>query len=109
MSSPYRDVLETVEAESMPVFRAVERSRLAVGVFTAVILIVGLADWLRGRHDDAVAFVAFHLPAVPVVALILFLEKPVRAWLERRYARKVARGIVELEARAARIASDHET
>jgi len=108
MSSPYRETLETVETEeSTPSFRPPEQNVLPLAVVTAFVLVLAVRDWLHGRHDSAVVVVAGHLGALSLGAIICLLEKPVRGWLERRYARKVARGIVELEVRASRIGSEH--
>jgi hypothetical protein len=102
MSTPYRDAPEAVEVEPLPAFRKVPHDGLVLSVLTAIILMLAVPDWLNGRGDAAIAFVACYLAALAVGVLGAALEPLIRAWLDRRYARKVARGIAELEARAAR-------
>ena len=90
------------EVEPLPAFRPPERNGLCFSVITGIVLVVALADWVRGRHESAIVFIACHLPGLALTALCMTQERWVRAWFDRHYARKVVRGIAELEARAAR-------
>ena len=108
MSSPYRDAIDSAEKEAIPAFRVPQRNLRLFGVLTAFILVLGIPEWRSGHHDSAIVAVALHIGALALSMVICVLDRPVRALLERRYARKVARGIVELETRASRIGSEHE-
>ena len=72
---------------------------VATLALAAVMPVVAL---LERDREQAIVCLCLSLPAVVVGLGVVVLERPVRAWLDRRYTRAAARGVVELEARAAR-------
>ena len=105
MNTPYRDVQPTEDDDTTIIDKIHPPDRLGRGLLRRTLLTlagVGVLA-LLGDFDSIVTFLLRHYVPVLIAGLILFLEKPVRTRLERRYARKVARGIIELEARAARL------
>lgn len=103
MSSPYRAAGPLDDAdEPRPQFRP--KTHEVGSLIGTSALILALA-WLCERLGDdagATKLLVCWLPALVVGATVIVLERPVRAWLERRHARMVLRGVAELEAKVAR-------
>lgn len=105
MISPYRDATTTGDDadEPMPQFRPKTHDVAYLVGRTALTL--GLA-WLCKRSGDeagATMLLVLWFPLLVVCVTALVFERPVRAWLERRHARMVLRGVAELEAKIARV------
>ena len=105
MISPYRDAPTTGDEadEPMPQFRPKTHEVVYLVGMTALTL--GLA-WLckhSGDEAGATKLLVLWFPALVLCAMLLVFEHPVRAWLERRHARIVLRGVAELEAKIARL------
>ena len=106
MSSPYRDGPIASDDELMPEFKrnaTIARQCLMPLIFGGTF---SLGELLRGDRERSLyillgtlATIAF---CVVLGLLIEWIERPISAWLDRRYARVVAKGIAELEAKAAR-------
>ncbi|MDB5217984.1 MAG: hypothetical protein JWO86_5911 [Myxococcaceae bacterium] len=102
MTSPYRDMPETVESEPFPQFHPPETLARDFAVMTMLTLLFAIPSWHFGGIDGIVKLLVLYQLPMTVGMIVLVLSKPMGAWLDRRYARKVARGIAELEARAVR-------
>ena len=105
MSSPYRDATTTGDHgdEPMPQFRP--KTHDVAYLVGRTVLTLGVA-WLCKRSGDeagATRLLVQWLPALVVCVMVLVFEQPIRAWLERRHARMVLRGVAELEAKIARV------
>jgi hypothetical protein len=102
MSSPYRNGPPAAD-EPTPDFgcaKAAGWKDLVVAiVYTSFLPVMSLIEGDRETTRLAVYACA---PLLPFFLGLVFLERPVRAWLDRRYARRVAKGVEELEAKAAR-------
>jgi hypothetical protein len=102
MTSPYRDMPETVDSEPFPQFHSPETLARDFAVMTMLTLLLAIPSWHFGGIDGIVKLLLLYQLPVTVAMIVHALSRPLGAWLDRRYARKVARGIAELEARAAR-------
>jgi hypothetical protein len=101
-SYPYRDACPIDDSEPMPTFDKDEDRRGFV-ILTALLLLVTLAFAVLGRTESALATIVLCGPSIVLVGTVNLLQKPVREWRSRRYARRVARGVAALEAKAAAI------
>lgn len=102
MSSPYRGATPpNFVEESMPQLRQKTYEPHGLLLNTALVLVVACLCKHLGREAGATALAVFWLPTLLGSATILVLGRPVRAWLRRRHARMVARGVMELEAKVA--------
>ena len=104
MNNPYRDPPAADADEGIPNFRGRE-PRWYDFIPLALIFVLFFAPTAIALLQDGVAeavfALKFFLPGFAISVATQFLERPVRARLERRYARVVAEGVVELEAKAA--------
>jgi hypothetical protein len=103
MISPYRDATtpDNDADEPMPQFRPKTYDVAYLVGRTALTL--GLA-WLCRRSGDeagATTLLVLWPPELVVCVAALVFEHRVRAWLGRRHARMVLRGVAELEAQIA--------
>ena len=103
MSSAYRDAAPPAEPddEPLPAFRP--KANTAAGVAFQLLVYFGPAGLAVGLSSDRLGAAkecgVVLIPALVVTALVLLLERPVREWYARRYARRVQRGILELESK----------
>ncbi len=103
MTSPYRDALPPADDEPMPQFRPKpHHARYLLGRSALTLALAFLCTRL-GDDAGAAKLVILWFPPAALAGIILILQPPIGAWLARRYARAVARGVADLEARAARL------
>jgi len=101
MSSVYRNATPPADPaeEPLPAFRA----KVTVAGVAIVVLprlaVLGLAVGLSTNFEELTMRLLYFGGPYLVGATVLLLERPVRDWLARRYARRVARGVLELERR----------
>ena len=104
MSSPYRAGPTPGDPdEPMPQFRPKPHDVAHLMGIAAVIL---TAAWICHHYGDdagATKLLVVWVPALLMATLILVSERFVRAWLARRHARVVARGVEQLEAKVSRL------
>jgi hypothetical protein len=102
MSSPYRELPETTDPEPLPEFQPRPNLGRDVAVMMMLGVLLAVPSWhFEGINGIVKLLVLYVLPVV-ISVVIAVLYAPLLGWLDRRYARKVAAGIAELEARAAR-------
>lgn len=102
MISSYRDLPATVDSEPVPEFRTPMRLGRCLLSRTVLTTILATLLWHFGRIDAVVQLLLLYYLPLVISVVLTALYAPLIAWLDRRYARKVATGIAELEARAAR-------
>ncbi|CAN5825267.1 hypothetical protein BH11MYX4_BH11MYX4_41470 [soil metagenome] len=103
MGSAYRDAPPPAEDEELPELppRATVGAALKLLVWVGAIPGLGIAldsDHLGAAEAYAVTFA----PALVVAAVFMLLERPGGAWRARRRARRVRRGIIDLEKKISR-------
>jgi hypothetical protein len=103
MSTAYRDPAPPAESEEepLPAFRPkVTVAGVAVTIVPKLIALGVAVAVSKNREEATMCLFFIGLPYV-VATIIFFLERPVRDLLARRYARRVERGILELERKVA--------
>ncbi|HSO34247.1 MAG TPA: hypothetical protein VLT33_17045 [Labilithrix sp.] len=103
MGSAYRDAPPPAEDEELPEFRPRATVGAALKLLAWVGAIPGLVIALDSDHLGAAEAYAVTLaPALVVTAVVMLLQRPVGAWMARRRARRVRRGIIDLEKKVSR-------
>ena len=87
--------------EPVPSFRGKVTVAGVVLTLLQYVVLFGLPFVVESDHLRAAQACAVMVgPSLVVGAILLLLERPARDWMARRYARRVERGILDLERKA---------
>ena len=98
MSTPYRTAPPATDDEDIPDFGNTSRPGRDL-LWVGMRALPFVAVWAFDRSEQTAFICGLHLAGFAVCALIVVLERPVRAWVEVLHARAVVRGVAELEAK----------
>ena len=98
MSTPYRSAQPVIDDEDIPDFGNTPRPGRDL-LWVAMRALLFVVVWAFDRSEQTTFICEMYLCGLAVIALIIVLERPVRAWVEVLHARAVVRGVAELEAK----------